>query len=214
MTIKDFKLEEWLKDKNQKVVCGYGWPVDIIGTDFAHRTDGKEYPILAVIHNNTEGYENDYTHFYDADGLYDPENKKMYNVNHNLKIVLDEPGLTEFEEKVSELVEYVCAHPQIKGNNSMIKALAKDISFSPTFDSNGELNLLSIYHKGLEDGKKETANECPSWIKCGFKTSPKETKGSYEIFDDILYRDGYYIFLSDLWEKLEKGSKNGRRYFS
>lgn len=213
-SIKDFKLEDWEKDKTQKVVCGYGWPVDIIGTDFSHRTDGKEYPILAVIHNQTEGYENDYTHFYDVDGLYDPENKQHYISEHNLKIVVEEPELTEFEEKVRELIEFVCAHPSVKGNNKQIKELARKLNFSPTFDSNGDLNLISIYSKGLLDGESETMAKMPYWVKINNPLLCVNDSDKFAFIGKTLYHNGYFINLNDLWEKLEKGKINDKKYYA
>lgn len=107
---KQFNLQDWLKDKSQKVETRDGRPVKIISFEM---TDTNDCPIAAQFRLCAG---TPVVYLFDKEGHYKGEGDS----NYDLLIVTPEEELTEFEQEVSDIVEY-CK----KNGENVVKGYAK-----------------------------------------------------------------------------------------
>lgn len=151
---KQFNLQDWLKDKNQKVETRSGFPAKIL-----HCDGYGESPILVAVDlGDGCGVQ---TRLYFADGkLYKEES------DADLFIVTPEPELSEFEERIFKLLRQYkeCDIPltpeNIKAEASMLWSDFEKYFFD-LYGKDGESDsvLRRFYYRGLADGKAEALKE-------------------------------------------------------
>ena len=108
----DIKYRPQIESGEYKVCIDYDWPVEILSWDCIHvNKKGKRFPILAKITCLNPGEEEDFVHWYNNEGKYDPWDNipsttdcVAYCPGHDLFIVTPEEELTEFEKAFLERV--------------------------------------------------------------------------------------------------------------
>lgn len=161
---KQFNLQDWLKDKSQKVETRSGLPVRIICWD----RRGERPLVVLIQHPN--GYD---------EGLFCYENGLANGVGQesdsDLFLVTPEPELSEFEKKLSDVFGY---------------AISMSVSDPPKptdeFVREYAPELLAIARKELYTTIKRELEENPngwvqrvedahnSWLKAGYKKGRAE----------------------------------------
>lgn len=183
--------------------------------DFVHTTVDED-PIKYVKKNSNvllsfarqqfikDGYVIEKKAFHDTVKKVDPEVMKEVSKN------IDNTELTEFEQEVSDIVEYCKKNGKIVANGyakrhakTLLYFAEKELSTKYKFSS--DLNGFA-YGKGYEDGKKEALKDLPRWKKVGLDTGQTTLMIGYTGDEDKLYRNGYVISLTDL-DKLPKEDK-------
>lgn len=159
-----FTLEAWLKDKSQKIETRDGrivhniWPVKEQPI-----VNGKSAEVCALI----DGEEDALVFF--TGGKYLPVNVKS---PFDLFIVMPEEELTEFEQEVSDIVEYCKEHGEnvafdyAKRHAKTLLTLARE-QFKPEIDAEIEKAYNTqddvVFHKGLEQGRADALKDLPRW---------------------------------------------------
>ena len=151
---KQFNLQDWLKDKSQKVETAAGCPVRIVCWDMA-----CELPILGLVLLNDEkaeeiavGFTNEGTNLL-GEPLYD-----------KLFIVTPEEEMSEFEKAIKRA--FICAgcssvsNGIVKDTASELLALAREELFA------NDTVLKEYAQVAREQGKAEALKDLPRWKKC------------------------------------------------
>ena len=196
----DIKYRPQIESGEYTLETRDGRPVRIICWDCNNYN-----PIIALA-DKTEmwnGDKNEYIISCCIDGRYTPNCESQ----DDLFIITPEEELTDFEQEVSDIVEY-CK----KNGENVVKGYAKrhaktllyfaEKELSAKYKVSSDLNGFA-YGKGYEDGKKEALNDLPKWKKVGLDTGQTTLMIGYTGDEDKLYRNGYVISLTDL-DKLPK----------
>lgn len=200
---KQFNLQDWLKDKSQRVETRDGRPVRIVCWD-----RNGDYPIMALA-TEANGNESYITCLSNGrKTIHDQE------FPSDLFIVTPEPELTAWEKAVGRAIAGFQLIPKdkdgmhnrydvnefIKKNAAELLAMARK-QLQPEIDSEIAKADSIVYDNGVLFGKAEALKDLPSWKK----DESFETEGSFmgvkgrEFF---VVKDGYSISVSELIEKL------------
>ena len=197
----DIKYRPQIESGEYKVETRDGRPARIICWDIEYYY--PQYKIGALIKND----EGEDFFFLTEKGYFCIKESGECDSNNDLFIVTPEEELTEFEQEVSDIVEYCKKNGKIVANG-YAKRHAKTLLYfaekelSAKYKVSSDLNGFA-YGKGYEDGKKEALNDLPKWKKVGLDTGQTTLVIGYTGDEDKLYRNGYVISLTDL-EKLPK----------
>ena len=197
----DIKYRPQIESGEYKVETRDGRPARIICWDIEYYY--PQYKIGALIKND----EGEDFFFLTEKGYFCIKESGECDSNNDLFIVTPEEELTEFEQEVSDIVEYCKKNGKIVANG-YAKRHAKTLLYfaekelSAKYKVSSDLNGFA-YGKGYEDGKKEALNDLPRWKKVGLDTGQTTLVIGYTGDEDKLYRNGYVISLTDL-EKLPK----------
>lgn len=174
-TKKEFRLDKWLENKEQKIVTGNNLSVTILTyerKDTKYSIDnGTDYPIVALISSPVD--TGDFVELYNKNGfIKDGVEGKKTGIN---QLYIVEDATIEFK-----------------------KELAKAIDLSRSFDRDVVVddvtpNLIEIIRKAIEA-------DLPKWKVCE-DVEPDLTKGSFIMSsgdNPSIIKDGYEIFLKDL----------------
>lgn len=142
----DIKYRPEIEAGKYKVVTGHGEPVEIVKWDCR----GK-YPILAVI---DDGDTDDCTFFHE-DGVGCTEEELLV-------IITDEPDeLTEYENRVIEILDYAMANPETE----MSKIVEQGKAVSKELFELAKKELLSYHDES--NPKIEAIADLESAVSCG-----------------------------------------------
>lgn len=181
--MKQFNLEEWLKDKSRKVVTRRGNPVRILCTDRKH---GEDTLPIVFLEESPDGI-GEFLLSCRADGTCD-----NYDTPYDLFFADEEDELTEFEKVLKEVIEDV-------QNGDYIEEESFD------FWKGKLLNLARKEIKGIlttdayNQGRKDALKDLPKW-----KRVPKIWK--VEDNAKVVFSEDYkyYIDKKELFHKLQK----------
>ena len=160
---KQFDLQDWLKDKSQKVETRDGRPVKIIYWE----AKGPA-PIIGLF-TTDDGCET--TTEAHSDGRWSDD--ESYESDYDLFLVTPEPEMSEFEESIFKLLRQYkeCDIPltpeNIKADASMLwQDFEKYFFYLYGKEGEGDSALRSFYYRGLADGRAEALKDLPRWKKC------------------------------------------------
>lgn len=197
----DIKYRPQIESGEYKVETRDGRPARIICWDIEYYY--PQYKIGALIKND----EGEDFFFLTEKGYFCIKESGECDSNNDLFIITPEEELTEFEQEVSDIVEYCKKNGKIVADG-YAKRHAKTLLYfaekelSAKYKISSDLNGFA-YGKGYEDGKKEALNDLPRWKKVGLDTGQTTLMIGYTGDEDKLYRNGYVISLTDL-DKLPK----------
>lgn len=202
---KQFNLQDWLKDKSQKVETRDGRPVKIISFEM---TDTNDCPIAAQFRLCAG---TPVVYLFDKEGHYKGDGDSDYD----LFIITPEEELTEFEQEVSDIVEY-CKENGEHVAKGYAKRHAKTLlsfaekELSAKYKVSSDMNGFA-YGKGYEEGKKEAEENLTEQISeliKDFETYIKNNKGLLSVAFDEGYEEGKADALKDLprWKKIGQGN--------
>lgn len=197
----DIKYRPQIESGEYKVETRDGRPARIICWDIEYYY--PQYKIGALIKND----EGEDFFFLTEKGYFCIKESGECDSNNDLFIVTPEEELTEFEQEVSDIVEY-CKKNGKNVADGYAKRHAKTLLYfaekelSTKYKFSSDLNGFA-YGKGYEDGKKEVLKDLPRWKKVGLDTGQTTLMIGYTGDEDKLYRNGYVISLTDL-DKLPK----------
>lgn len=199
---KQFNLQEWLKDKSQKVETRDGRIVhDIWRVKEPFYVNNRKAEVCALI----DGEEDALVFF--EDGRYLPTTQDTDNP-FDLFIVTTEEELTEFEKKVKEIAD--CKEDCSYLGNTIYKSIAAElrvIAFRE-FKENEATHMKAFmdYERitAYEKGKADALKDLPRWkkIKEADNACVREPHvGTNMIGEKMLYIGNHAISISRL-EKL------------
>lgn len=192
--MEQFSLEKYIENPNSKVVTRRGNPVRIICTDRKHGEDDLPIVFLEECHNG------EFLLACRKDGRSD-----TYDTPYDLFFADEKKELTEFEEKLVDLVsgwcdshletpeEYINKHSQTLldlARKEIEKEIIKEVEQKV-------INNTYAYQNGYENGKQDALKDLPKWRRDCFFINITS------VVDDRLYYNGYYIDINEL-EKLPK----------
>lgn len=210
---KQFNLQDWLKDKSQKVETRDGRPARIICTD-AKADDGA--CIIALIPGY--GGEEAYQFFPDGRAF---SSKSSDEDCADLFLVTPEPELSEFEKKLSDVFGYAISmsvsDPQ-KPTDEFVREYAPEllaiarkelyttIKRELEENPNGWVQRVEDAHNsglkaGYKNGRAEALKDLPRWKK----ENSFETEGTFiglKGKECFVVKDGYSVPVTELLTKL------------
>lgn len=182
---KKFTLDEWLKDKSQKIVTRDGKPVKIIYTD----VKGSKYPIIALI-TIKDGQE--MMSCFTKDGAHNI----AFKCDNDLFFVTEDHGLTKFETLLGEIIDSWENESPFNVPEELKKDAQKlEECLCGIEKGDGPL----AWYLGKIAGLEDAMTIIPHWKKCGVSFL------YYQILDGWLYHDDWCIPLEDLFNKLPRG---------
>lgn len=195
---KQFNLQDWLKDKSQKVETRDGRPARIICTD-AKADDGA--CIIALIPGY--GGEEAYQFFPDGRAF---SSKSSDEDCADLFLVTPEPELSEFEKNLSDIFGYAISmsvsDPK-KPTDEFVREYAPELlaiarkQLQPEIDAEIEKAYKTADEVQYRKGREEALKDLPRWRKCPLYFEHGDI-GKTDKDEDVLSYQGYRILLSDL----------------
>lgn len=200
----DIKFRPQIESGEYKVVTGDDRPVRIISWD--KKVFGGRYEIVALV--PTSQGDTEAVQLYCPDGTLISSN---WNEKFKLFIVTPEPELTEFEQEVSDIVEYCKEHGEnvasyyAKRHAKGLLSIARK-QLQPEIDAEIEKAYKTAYDVQYRKGREEALKDLPRWKP---SNCPRSNLPSLYLTGDgtALYKDGYEISISGL-EKLPKEETN------
>lgn len=147
---KQFNLQDWLKDKSQKVETRNGRPAHYIGLD---RAGWQVFEIFSS--NGTSEYKT-----YHDSYLYSGPGESTYD----LFIVTPEPELTKFELQLLDwLSSDTCGEIPMEKMKECVKVRASELLdlVKKELVDDMQLQFNEAYYRGRKDGKAEALKDLP-----------------------------------------------------
>lgn len=201
----DIKYRPQIESGEYKVVTDCGEPVEIVKWD----CKGK-HPILAVIDDGD-------TH----DSCFYSEHGISYSGTEKIRIILNDPPLTEFENFLKEYYLYMIRDGSKLENNEFLDMVKHDAEELLNIASKqiekekvAQLKNTEAYNMGLVDGNAEALKYMPKWRY--YNSGVSYLPDSYGIAYDndsgenfccsipMLCCGNYKISINELVEKLPK----------
>ncbi len=186
--MEQFSLEKYLENPTRKVVTRDGRPVRIICTD----SPNAVVPIVGFVEGEIR------VRTWDVNGVSnDP------NCVYDLFFADEEEELTEFENKLSELVDDVRDGYYIDSElgswkKKVLDIARKEIEKEITKEVEQKaINHTYAYQIGYENGKYDALKSLPKWKKI------TKREQNYLVYG-YLSHNGYYLKLQELIKKLPK----------
>ena len=160
-----FTLDAWLKDKSQKVETRDGRLVhNIWRVKEPSYTNNRKTEVCALIDG-----EEDALVFFEG-GRYLPSTKDT-DSPFDLFIITPEPELSEFENRLAEIMDYTRCHKQNVSDEEIAddaKKLSKELLVLAIEEIGHKWTIRQEsyqdgYINGLHDGKAEALKDLPRW---------------------------------------------------